>query len=221
MVKKKRTYKELLEDLIGHPINEFNLSGVEKAKLKVVLEKAYDIRKFELEMYWKRATYFWGFIAVAYTAFFIVSNTKNEIDKDYQFMVVCIGLIFSFAWYLVNRGSTYWVTNYERIIDAIEEKLGCEFYKLNLVPEFSKYNLQHNYPFSVSRINIKVSLFILLTWVLLFLRAIHQQWQSPNTSKLFNAIVITTVWMLWYLFKSKSSLTNKYQFEKRESHYKS
>ena len=219
-MKKKRTYEELLEDLIGHPIYESNLSGVEKAKLEVVLEKAYDIRKFELEMYWKRATYFWGFIAVAYTAFFIVSNTKNEINKDYQFMVVCIGLTFSFAWYLVNRGSTYWVTNYERIIDAIEEKLGCEFYKLNLMPEYSKYNLQQNYPFSVSRINIKVSLFILFTWLLLFVRAIHQQLQSSHPSNFFIATTIATVWMLWYLLKSKSSLTNRYQFEKRESHYK-
>lgn len=34
------------------------------------LKMALDTRKFEIELYWKRATYFWAFIALAFGAFF-------------------------------------------------------------------------------------------------------------------------------------------------------
>ena len=212
------SFEEFLETLIGKNITnqDADLADAEKTKLEKILENAYDIRKFELDLYWKRATYFWGFLVAAYTALFVLIDKKLV---EYQFLVVCLGLIFSLAWYLVNRGSTYWVTNYERVIDAIEEKLGTEFYKLNLENEFSIFNLQQNYSFSVSRINIKVSLFILLTWVLLFARSIKQNWEAPHRSWLFICTVIITIWMLFYMLYSKSSLSNTYHFIKRKSVY--
>ena len=61
-----------------------------------------------------------------------VIDSSKKIGFHIQFLIICMGLVFSFAWYLVNRGSTYWVTNYERVIDAIEEYKGISFYNLNL-----------------------------------------------------------------------------------------
>ena len=35
-------------------------------KRKKALKQVLDIRKFEIELYWKRATYFWTFIAAMF-----------------------------------------------------------------------------------------------------------------------------------------------------------
>jgi tRNA A-37 threonylcarbamoyl transferase component Bud32 len=36
---------------------------------KEALKQALDIRKFEIDLYWKRATYFWAFIAVSFAGY--------------------------------------------------------------------------------------------------------------------------------------------------------
>ena len=66
--------------LKGKAENKFNYKGVsylfattgnlgvfkkEPEILKEALKQAYEIRKFEIELYWKRATYFWTFIGAA------------------------------------------------------------------------------------------------------------------------------------------------------------
>ncbi len=39
---------------------------------KRALERAIDIRKFEIDLYWKRAAYFWTFIAATSAGFFAI-----------------------------------------------------------------------------------------------------------------------------------------------------
>ena len=36
-------------------------------------EKIHDIRKFEIDLYWKRATYNWTFIAAIFAGYFTIS----------------------------------------------------------------------------------------------------------------------------------------------------
>ena len=43
---------------------------------------AWENRKFEIEMYWRRAAYFWVFIAAIYTAFFNV--LKMCVEKKIE-----------------------------------------------------------------------------------------------------------------------------------------
>lgn len=38
-------------------------------RLKSALATALDIRKYEIDLYWRRAAYFWTFIAAAFVAF--------------------------------------------------------------------------------------------------------------------------------------------------------
>jgi hypothetical protein len=42
-------------------------SQEEREKLRAALERAHDIRKLEIDLYWKRATYFWAFQLIALT----------------------------------------------------------------------------------------------------------------------------------------------------------
>ncbi|WP_235304107.1 RipA family octameric membrane protein [Porphyromonas macacae] len=145
---------------------------IEKEKRKLAFEKAHEIRKFEIELYWKRATYFWAFIASAFVAYTAVISSKNETfaDKDnYAFIITCIGFIFSFSWYLVNRASKHWQINWELIIDDLEDEFTGDLMKKKRHIENNNkwYELTLSYRLSVSRINQIVSLFITVVWLIL------------------------------------------------------
>ena len=42
------------------------------------LAYALDIRKFEIELYWKRATYYWAFIAAAFAGYALTYKTAAD-----------------------------------------------------------------------------------------------------------------------------------------------
>ena len=75
-------------------------------KEKEALEKALDIRKFEIELYWKRTAYFWAFIVANYTAyFFILAQNDLKHQSLYLTLLSFIGLLLAHAWQLSNKGS--------------------------------------------------------------------------------------------------------------------
>jgi hypothetical protein len=137
------------------------------------LKHALDIRKFEIDLYWKRATYFWTLIAASFAGYFALQNTDlSKRDGFSIFVVACIGLILSFSWYLVNRGSKYWQENWERHVDVLAEKVIGPLYRTTLSKGDCDLLKPHKaFPFSVSRVNQIVSLFITLLWAGLALRA--------------------------------------------------
>jgi hypothetical protein len=54
---------------------------------------AIDTRKFEIELYWKRAAYFWIFIAGTFAVYFII---QKQMDISDTYIVACLGFLFSF-----------------------------------------------------------------------------------------------------------------------------
>lgn len=69
------------------------------------LTSALDIRKFEIELYWKRATYFWAFIAAAFFGYGLTYRIATEQEPWLATVFSSLGLVFSFAWYLVNKAA--------------------------------------------------------------------------------------------------------------------
>ena len=53
------------------------------------LEIALDIRKFEIDLYWKRAAYFWTFIAAAFAGF---SALRTSSDPFLLYLICLVGL---------------------------------------------------------------------------------------------------------------------------------
>ena len=137
------------------------------------LKYALDIRKFEIELYWKRAAYFWTLIAASFAGYFALQNVDPaKRNEPSIFIITCIGFVLSFAWYLVNRGSKYWQENWERHVDVLSERVIGPLYRTTLSREaWSLIRLNVGFPFSVSRINQIVSLFITLLWGGLVFRA--------------------------------------------------
>ena len=53
------------------------LGEATKTDPKKALDLALEIRKFEIELYWKRATYFWAFITVAIAGYVTALAAKD------------------------------------------------------------------------------------------------------------------------------------------------
>ena len=73
---KKDYYKKFSK---SYNYQSINLSDKELERYKSALESAMDIRKFEIDLYWKRSQYFWAFISGAYILYFyVVKEIRNE-----------------------------------------------------------------------------------------------------------------------------------------------
>jgi len=143
---------------------------------KAAFEKAWQIRNFEIEHYWKRAAYFWAFIAASFAGYIaIISSDKypNNFLYGLEYYVICLGFIFSLAWCLVNWGSKKWQENWEGHIDRLEEKFTGPLYKV----------VRSGLNFSVSKINILVSAFIAAVWLSLGIQYLVKYFSSLNCSE--------------------------------------
>ncbi|WP_339837254.1 hypothetical protein [uncultured Maribacter sp.] len=170
-------------------------------KLEEQLKRAYELRDFEITHYWKRAQYFWGFLAVVYAGFFaslIAASKGNKIEIEFILIICSIGCIFSFAWYLVNRGSKRWQEHWENIINEIESKLNKPLYSLRPKVKTSAFNAGN---FSVSRINITVSFLIFVSWILMW--AYTAITYGNNNGALYFIMCLSFVSVLFVYFMGK------------------
>lgn len=168
------------------------------------LDRALDIRKFEIELYWKRATYFWAFLAVTLAGYFTLLAAKIEEDakKDALLTVSCLGAVFSVTWYFVNRASKFWQENWEHHVNLLEGKVIGPLYETVLGDRDIRFRkLSGPYPFSVSKLNQILSLFVVGLFVLLvgitLLRYYCCAW-PPNV--LATVTVILTAFVVWCLY---------------------
>lgn len=191
-------------------------------RLVDALAQARDARKFEIEMYWKRAAYFWTFIAAAFVGY-ASFLTGSHTHAFAAFLMSLIGFVFSLAWYQVNRGSKFWQENWENHVELLEDAVTGPLFKVVAKRPKKPWTWstvgEHVIgprAVSVSRINGVVSVFVLVVWLELILGAAGaifvrdvQAWVahlSADEERLwrFGAMVAlaapafgTAVWLLW------------------------
>jgi hypothetical protein len=146
------------------------LIDVSEEKAKKAFEMAWDIRNFEIEMYWKRANYFWAFIASTFVGYFALINSGNYTKPDdfnhvEVYFLICIGFVLSVAWILTNKGSKSWQRNWEAHVDLLEDRFTGPLYK-TVLPQKT---------YSVSKINEIISVVFAMIWFLLGVKFIVQQ----------------------------------------------
>lgn len=146
-----------------------------KDKEPEALKYALDIRKFEIELYWKRATYFWTFIGATMAGFLAIQASSAQNKQDLAVILSCLGVVFSFGWVCVNRGSKFWQENWEKHVDVLEDKVTGPLYKIVMsrnVMSSAAEKTVHLFtgpsPISVSKINQIISLYVFVLWVCLF-----------------------------------------------------
>jgi hypothetical protein len=149
-------YNQLGYPLGQHAPPESSVSDLpsRRERAERAFEMVVDTRKFEIEMYWKRATYFWAFIASAFVGYV----TLLEKGLDYPaFIIICAGFILSCAWHFTNLGSKAWQRHWEKHLDLLEDPFVGPLYKTIYPTE----------TFSVSKINAIVSFVFIFVWLLL------------------------------------------------------
>lgn len=155
-------YSNKKSDLVSLSEKEYKESFADAEIAEKSFEKAWAIRNFEIELYWKRATYFWAFIASSFVGYFALINSANYKPSDKHdnvevYFLICMGFILSVAWLLTNKGSKTWQRHWETHVDLLEDQFTGPLYKT--------VNPQDTY--SVSKINEIVSITFIMIWSLL------------------------------------------------------
>jgi hypothetical protein len=146
---------------------KLNASNANECQKTLILTLAADTRKFEIERFWARSLFFWGFIAAAFVAY-----AQDGIGKepDIRYLIGCFGIVCSIAWTLLNRGSKYWQEAWEGKVHAVErDVLGVHLFS-NLEP-IQRKGIWGAARFSVSKLTIALSDFTVLTWLALTIKA--------------------------------------------------
>ena len=204
-----------------------------------------DIRKFEIDMYWKRASYFWTIIAVTFTGFFALSATNDFPYKNISLLLLSsMGMVFTFSWFLVNRGSKYWQENWENHLDLMEDQVTGPLYKTVLErptkdelksiktdgnePKVDKIDKYFTGPekFSVSKINQWVALYTLTIWFILLCTVLLQilklfQENSAGFEVIICVIILFLSALTLYLMLTKGNSYEEDQYSavrKRKSY---
>lgn len=128
----------------------------DRKKLERAYDKAWENRDFEINKFWTRAAYFWGFLVLIFGAYFSNYDKSGEHNQYLSFYIICIGLIFSFAWTYVIRESKRWQENWEIHIDRLEDYVSGPLYKT--------INSKGKTFYSVSKINEILSQLIIIVW---------------------------------------------------------
>ena len=141
-------------------------------------EIALETRKFEIDLYWKRTTYYWAFSAAVIAAYALVYTKKgpdieSNIESNILLSILALcGIVFSLGWYLANRGSKYWQENWEGHIGLQITKHYGPIFKILKCPEHKPILGIGGFPYSVSKINQLTSGFIFFVWIVLLIISI-------------------------------------------------
>lgn len=131
-------------------------------------EAALATRQFEIDLFWKRSLFFWGFIATALVAL----GTLQGKYPALSLLVSGFGMVCSLAWTLANRGSKYWQEQWESKIEDVEDDVTGPLFKCEELPQ-DKGPWLSGARYSVSKLVIAVSDYVLLVWIAVFVR---QMW---------------------------------------------
>jgi hypothetical protein len=135
----------------------------ETTKLKAALKRAYELRNFEIEHYWKRATYFWAFQVAIFAALgFLWGKADTNDWSPVTAALAGLGILTAVANALSARGSRFWQENWEKHIDMLENDIEGRLYK-------TVWMRDRKVSFSVSRINQYLSYYFIVFWVIVAL----------------------------------------------------
>lgn len=186
-----------------------------KTKRGEALKYALEIRSFEIELYWKRATYFWAFIGATFAGYGAVQASSIGPRQDLAVALSCLGLVFSFGWFCVNKGSKQWQENWENHVDLLEDDIIGPLYKIVLGRPKSKgikrvgRFLAGPGPYSVTKINQMISLFVTALWGYLLWITLHSPRWPFKDGKYTLIIAVAVIACCLFLWLGRTDLDEK------------
>lgn len=199
----------------------FRESKPADTKATKALDVALDIRKFEIDLYWKRAAYFWAFTGAAFAGFLAVfTGRESEFRSPALLLVASLGMVFSVAWYFVNRASKFWQAYWEGHVDLLEDEVMGPLYKTGFVPPTTLLDLHAAYPFSVTRINQLLSLYFVVVFAGLVVHTLLTYEPLGNHANAVFPVTCTgaalfAVWALFHYGRTLSVDRNLYAVQRK------
>src|SRR5688572_7309664 len=95
------------------------------AKAKARYEFACQAREVELDLFWKRSLFFWGFIGAAFLAF-----AALRASVHLSTLIASFGLVCSVVFTLANRGSKFWYESWEQKVERSERDVTGPWYSV-------------------------------------------------------------------------------------------
>lgn len=138
-----------------------------KDMIVLALDRAHEIRQFEIRLYWQRSFFFWGFTLAFFTAFiFFIAEDNDEsiITALCLFAISILGMFTGYAWRCMAIGAKTWQGNWELHIDYLEDDITGRLHKTMLG--------KPNEFFSLSNILRDFISVIIIVWVGLFILAL-------------------------------------------------
>lgn len=134
-------------------------NGREQEQAKTRYHAAVRSREFEIELFWKRSLFFWGFIGATFIGF-----VGARAAPKLAVVIASFGLVSSAVWTLANRGSKYWYESWETKVEAEEPQVtGPLFARQELPQQKSVWLGAQRY--SVSRLLIALSDYVTVFWL--------------------------------------------------------
>ncbi|OJF70351.1 hypothetical protein BK026_17085 [Alteromonas sp. V450] len=163
---------------------------------KKTQDKAFEValatRNFEIELFWKRSVFFWGFIASSFVGYASLIKASSGLSV----VIACFGFVCSFAWALVNRGSKRWQENWELIVADLEDEVtGSLFTKRESKCKGTSWLSARNY--SVSKVTIALSDFTVLIWLALIVWHVMRQFCSAQISESVVVLMISVASIIY------------------------
>jgi hypothetical protein len=170
-------------------------------------EVSIKAREHEINLFWQRSLFYWGFISVSLITYTTLSFKRPII----ALFISCFGLICSISWSMINRGSKYWQEYWEKQVEDSEVEITGPLFSVDGNVQQKGLWLSAR-KFSPSKITIALSDYTSTLW--LFLLAIQIITQFSNltitTMKqklaglvfvLFTLVFASAMW-----FKCKTSI---------------
>lgn len=189
----------------------------------LALVEAQEVRKFEIDLYWKRTAFFWAFITVIYTALFSVLCKYIDCHAKYSFFIPAIsvlsglGFFFSVAWHLVNKGSKFWQKNWESHVSLLERNEIGPLYDVYLNPKTTGSRLYptKEFDFSVTKVNMWASFTMIICSLSGWICCNIYLW-SETKNKLLIIIPIAIIFLFSILLVFGSDGNNDIEISEKE-----
>jgi hypothetical protein len=175
------------------------------SRLAKAYETALDIRKFEIELYWKRAGYFWLLLAALATSLGLVLTAGNEQlvsaarRETMALFISCAGTVLAICWMIVNRASKTWQRNWELQVDVLEDVVvGPQYKTVMFKGDLNRMPVN----FSVSDANFWISAYFcsLFSCCAAYFSGVGR-YEEVNSVKIF-ILGLNAVFIVWLLYSS-------------------
>ncbi|KPA08518.1 hypothetical protein PAP10c_0557 [Pantoea agglomerans] len=189
-------YFEFLLDKTRNHNGVINADNIDLEKIKNAFEKAHDIRKFEIGLYWQRSGYILGFLSVLSAAiaycFTVYLNDQSQENTKFLILLITIcllliGITLCGFWKRIIKASKYWQECWEYNIDMLEPYVSGNLHKIHFYRMDEDYNRFSIHDIVISICN-RIS-FILYALIFFVLAVVSSEFipffdNIPNTKEM-------------------------------------